>query len=823
MSATLSNSDTESEQCPPPSTKRSWEWLLPLLFYLGLALVFLWRSTFTGEVFLPARLLGHFAPYSSVIPQEDLPLWNPLRWDGITQFYPWRYFASETIRSGTIPLWNPYQFCGTPFVANSQSAVFYPANLLFYLLPVATAFNYSALLHLTACGWFTYLFMRRLKCGQAGALIAGVVYTYSAWQVSWLQLPTFLATSCWFPLLFRQIHLLIRHEALSPSHTRNVKAGALGCIVGLMLLAGHLQIAFYGLLAGGLWAVSLLWAEQREGGWVCVYRGCLRSLLGLTLGLLLSFPQLLPSLELSRVSHRVGKPSKEGYRLYVEYAPSHGALASLFLPDFFGNDRSAENAFWGFYTKSLGPDKMIAIRHNPAEIATYVGVLTLLLGIFAIISTIFSKSYDKRILFWGGIAGLSLFMALGTPINAIFYFGVPGFGQSGSPGRVLVLWTFAWAVLSGFGLNTLVRSAPTTKEVYATLGATLTAMGFTALFVVLMMEGKLTGASYPTLSEAVGHIGSGWARLGVTVGIGILILLPLRAFAKWRTPIAIVGMIVELFAVGIFANPTSKSEYVYPKTEGIKLLQAKSEHEHIFPLNRDWKLEEARPAVLLPNGAMVYGLRDVQGYDSLFTGRYKAFSNEFALPNLDGVKDSSPIVVGNMVFFQSAVGQKIARNVISLPTDSVGYSSEVTPKQNALYNQARDMAIYEAPNISRASLISIDGTAQSTPIVWLEDSSTRVRLKLMASGDAHLVLMDEYYPGWKAYLDGKEALVSRSGAVFRSVSVPTGEHEILFRYEPASYRVGLYFALFAVTLSSLLFGFAIICSRITLTKEEGRA
>lgn len=811
MSPTSPHSDTDAE-APPSPAKRSAERLLPLLFYIALALVFLWRSTFTGEVFLPARLLGHFAPYSSVIPQDDLPLWNPLRWDGIAQFYPWRHFASETIRAGTIPLWNPYQFSGTPFVANSQSAVFYPPNLLFYLLPVATAFNYAALLHLSICGWFAYLFLRRLKCGMAGALLAGVAYSYSSWQVSWLQLPTFLATSCWFPLLFRQIHILIRHEPLAPPHTRNAQAAGLGVITGLMLLAGHLQIAFYGLLAGALWATSLLWAERAEGGWQCARRGLLRSLLGLGLGLLLSFPQLLPSLELSRVSHRVGKPSKEGYNLYVEYAVPHGGFAALFLPDFFGNDRNPETAFWGFYTKSLGQDKMIAIRHNPAEIATYVGVLTLLLGVFAVLNTLFSKRRDKRVLFWGGVAGLAFFMALGTPVNALFYFGVPGFGQSGSPGRSLVLWTFAWAVLSGFGLDALVRAAPTRKESLATFAALFVAMGFTALFVVLMMEGKLMGAPYPALSEAVSRIGAGWARLALSLAAGIFLVAPAKALAKWRAPIAIVGIVAELFSVGMAANPTSKREYVYPQTEGVKFLQAKSEHEHIFPLNRDWQLEEAKPAILPPNGATVYGLRDVQGYDSLFTGRYKTFANEFALPNRNGVKDSSPVVVGNMVFFHSATEQTIARNAVSLPTDSPSFSADVVPKGNPSYNQIRDMAVYENPAASRASLLSNDGALQAASLSWIEDSPTRVRVKAKASKASHLILTDECYPGWKAYVDGKEAQISRAG-VFRRVEVESGEHEILFRYEPASYRLGLYCALFVASFCLFLGGFSITRSR----------
>jgi len=46
-------------------------------------------------------------------------------------------------------------------------------------------------------------------------------------------------------------------------------------------------------------------------------------------------------------------------------------------------------------------------------------------------------------------------MALGTPLDGLFYFYVPGFGQSGSPGRALVLWTFGMACIAGVGLDGL--------------------------------------------------------------------------------------------------------------------------------------------------------------------------------------------------------------------------------------------------------------------------------------------------------------------------------------------------------------------------------
>ena len=79
----------------------------PLLFFCALGCVFYWKSLFAGDVFLPAALLGHISPWKQTSLYPNLPPWNPLRWDGIGQFYPWRKFASETIRSGRLPLWIP--------------------------------------------------------------------------------------------------------------------------------------------------------------------------------------------------------------------------------------------------------------------------------------------------------------------------------------------------------------------------------------------------------------------------------------------------------------------------------------------------------------------------------------------------------------------------------------------------------------------------------------------------------------------------------------------------------------------------------------------
>ena len=161
-------------------------------------MLLLWRVVFLGECFVPAALLQDIAPWSNG-PIGSRPPWNPLMWDGIGQFYPWRAFASETLRSGYLPLWNPHQFCGTPFVANSQSAIFYPLNVIFEIFPVARAFGISVLLHLFLTGFFAYRFLisPTMNRSHPAALLGAVAWQTSTWQVAWLALPTFLCVSAW--------------------------------------------------------------------------------------------------------------------------------------------------------------------------------------------------------------------------------------------------------------------------------------------------------------------------------------------------------------------------------------------------------------------------------------------------------------------------------------------------------------------------------------------------------------------------------------------------------------------------------------------------
>jgi uncharacterized membrane protein YfhO len=53
-----------------------------------------------------------------------------------------------------------------------------------------------------------------------------------------------------------------------------------------------------------------------------------------------------------------------------------------------------------------------------------------------------------------------------------------------------------------------------------------------------------------------------------------------------------------------------------------------------------------------------------------------------------------------------------------------------------------------------------------------------------------LVVSEMYFPGWDAYIDGRETMTYRTNYLFRGVVVPAGRHTVTFVYRPASVVAG---------------------------------
>ncbi|MHB9031751.1 MAG: YfhO family protein [Anaerolineae bacterium] len=70
-------------------------------------------------------------------------------------------------------------------------------------------------------------------------------------------------------------------------------------------------------------------------------------------------------------------------------------------------------------------------------------------------------------------------------------------------------------------------------------------------------------------------------------------------------------------------------------------------------------------------------------------------------------------------------------------------------------------------------------------------TSTRVVVRAQAASAGLLVLADQYYPGWRATVDGAPVQVLRVNAIQRGVLLGPGEHLVVFSFQPPLLARGL--------------------------------
>jgi len=72
-----------------------------------------------------------------------------------------------------------------------------------------------------------------------------------------------------------------------------------------------------------------------------------------------------------------------------------------------------------------------------------------------------------------------------------------------------------------------------------------------------------------------------------------------------------------------------------------------------------------------------------------------------------------------------------------------------------------------------------------------------IDLDVRAHGTALMVASETEYPGWVAWVDGRETAIHRVDVALRGVVVPDGQHRVRMEFRPRVLWVGL-----AITLAT---------------------
>lgn len=754
--------------------KKYW----PYLFLFLLWFVFSYKYFIFGKVPYPSTFqVNQYSPWNAY-PKFWGPVKNAAMPDIITQIYPWRHFTIEAWKNGHIPLWNPYGFAGNPHLANYQSAVFFPGNVLFFILPFIDAWSMLVLLQPLLAGLFTYLFIRSLRISVVGSLISSISFMFCGFITVWMEYATLS-----YAILFLPLSLFGIEKYFESGKTAFLVLLAL--TIPLSFFSGHFQTSLYFLIFVLAYIVFKFITLKNLS--ILIFQ-----LSTVFFGLLLSMPQILPSIELYLQSVR-SEIFQKGEVIPWQYLPT------LLAPDFYGNPVT-RNDWFGHY----------------AEWNSYIGIIPILLAIYVIL-----RKKNSQTIFLLVIGVLSFLLAFNSPlVDLLVRLKVPVIGTSAAS-RIIVLFSFSMAVLAGLGFDKIFYDISKKKIRPIILWVAISFALFLTLWVIVGFG--LLNLNHDQIRMVVAKRNLILPTAFLVAGfllVLISVLIKKRHLLLFTSYLILIFVSFDMLRFAIKWMPFDPKNLVFPKTGIASFYPKISGVDRVF-------------GNFTAENSVYYRLPSIEGYDPLYIERY----GEFITSPSDGkVKSPERSVVAfpkNGAYTPKAVDllgikyvvHKISdgRNVWAFPywtypenqfklifddgKFQVYENTKVFPrafllgKYRVVYDKQKIIDTMFLKNFDLRNGVVLEDDPK---IKQVEEEVGEARIirygpnnidvETNSNSDSILLLTDNFYPGWKATVDGQETQIFRADYTFRAIIVPRGEHAVQFTYDPFSFKLGLYLA-----------------------------
>ena len=701
--------------------------------------------------------------------------------DFLYQFYPFRNFAAVTIANGELPLWNPYTFSGTPFQADIQSALFYIPNLLlsFFVSDGKLNFYWLELLiivHIMLAGVGMYFLAKEFNIQKLFSLVSGLVFALSGFMITHVIHQVMICQVAWLPII-----LLFFKRALTRSSF--LYAILCGLLLGHAVLAGFPQLSLYIFFFLFLYFVFELIFGIKPKGFKTGIRTILIATLIITIAISFTAIQILPTLELAPLSQRAEityEKSQEGQLTWEQ-------LVTMIVPKFFGSSGAQGSTYWGS-----------GVYWVYWETCFYVGITTLILILF----TLFSVKKDRYWIFFIGVSLFAILYALGDNffLHKLFFNFVPGFDKFRSIGRMTLLSTFSFSLLSGFGLqeffNILNVQSNKIKKILMISSGILVLLWLSVMIGFLQPTDNLR---YYNQFHTIAVDETTTALILGLLTIGILFLI----FRRTLSPLAgVIGLIILHFIdINIFGfnqnNGSTNPDEYYERTKTLVNIIKQDAQNEYFRVNS----RRENYMILDRNQGMIDRIYMMEGYTPLALQRIyppvKDFDHACDLLN---AKYRVSVDEQNKSMHLTTASTFVPRAFFVYRTKIINDEEELKKYMSSESFEPRKVVVFEeTPDmILDDDSDSLKGNAEITSY-----KINSISLKVSTPKNGYLVLSEIFYPGWKAYVDGREKKVYRANWSLRAIPIEAGEHKVDVRFEPKSFYTGAWITFITIGLSSI--------------------
>ncbi|HEU5209173.1 MAG TPA: YfhO family protein [Longimicrobiales bacterium] len=810
---------------PASAVERVPAWAPPVLYALATLLLFR-EAVFTG-----AGILGI---------------------DTMALSYFARDFYTDVVRSGTFPLWNPLILGGLPFVEGMHGDIFYPFSLAFFFLDPLHFWTVKMAGHVFLAGVFTYLWLRRgLDVRRGPAMFGGLVFMMGADLVS-LVYPGGdgkLFVSALAPLVFLLAERCMRHRRVS-----DFAFFALG--IALVMFTSHMQLAYFTVWGVSLYmvfrAVQIGRVEGAGKGAALFGAFALVGVLGVAAAAVQFLPPLQYLQEWSQRADRTASETGDAYEYATSFSLHPEEIMSLVVPEFVGDNAQTEtrsgNTYWG---------------RNPMKLNhEYAGFIPLLLA-----PILFLRRRDARAWFFAGLALLSLVYALGanTPLFRLFYL-LPGVSLFRAPSLIIFLYGLSVATLGALALQRMLdwahgsvdeQRAVTKYLLIATAAFGLLALvefagGVTSLWRALLYS-DLAPPRLQALAANADNIQLGfWLTfLFAAIVTGLWYGLSRKLYGPVLALWLLVGVAaLDEYRVGrpfiratVLLNRFAMDPVMLQPDESIRFLQQRQAAGEVFRVHDlGYALGQATYG---SNILAIHGIEQVGGhhgnemryYDRLI-GRQDQVPNAVRIlqtPEGAQVEDFSLLQRTNAeyVVTPGRIQHPMLEEVFVGSRSAVYRLQGVLPRAFLVGNAevvSDDVALERMLDPA----FDVTGTALlATPLASAQSGAGAVQgsveiagrgldemtLRVQTDAPAVLVVLDNYFPAWHAWVDGEEVQVVRANLAFRALPVPAGEHTVTMRYVPESLHAGVMTSVGLILLLTVVGVGGLVLAR----RRDGRA
>ncbi len=688
--------------------------------------------------------------------------------DFANQVLPWLQFQAGEWRKGIFPLWDPYLWSGQSLIGQAQPGAAYPLNWVLFRLPLARGWIrmaylhwYYVLIHFMAV-LFAYWLARDFRCSRRASMLAGLVFGLGGY-VGTTDWPQMLNGAVWAPLVFLFLRRAL--EGIRPL----ASAAFAGLFLGVFFFIVNDKIEIYTSLAAcGVWLYYLArspGSRLKPAALLAVF---------LVFALLAGALQILPAWEYGKLARRwvgveepVGWDQKVPYLVHAEY--------SLYPLSILG--------------------VVIAGAHRHAS--PFLGVAATALALLGLAARF--REREVRLLAVVGLCGLVFSLGQNSVFHGMAYALLPLVEKARSPSTAIFIFHFGFSMLTAFGMDRLMASdgAPWPRR------AALALLAFAALLLAVSTA-VLAAGKQPEDRYALAALAA--------------LLASALVYARWRGQIsaqaAWLGLaavaLIELGNVSGFAFPhrLEKNRTIY--------LNKMAQHADLaeFLSQQPWPIRFAASDADLPyNFGDWYGIDQFGGYvASLPSNLLRLGMHSQRVRNLMGVGyiiAARPPQPGQREIYRGQAGLNVYENPEAMPR--VWTIHSLTRVEDD--EQARRLLEDPGFDLRRAGWIHAQPPpleacpADEDSVRLLRRESNRLEIEARMACRGMVVISENYFPGWRAAVDGKRVPIHEVYTALRGVVVEPGRHRIAMVYRPLSVMLGAAGTALAVLGALLLAGF----------------